>query len=71
LIGIPFLLDDFVYKAEFRTIILTIVIVMLFIASFEVLRVILRKEGILKSQKIKVHEGTFPKPTLISELVAR
>jgi hypothetical protein len=71
LIGIPFLVDDFIYKSEFRPIILTIVIVMMFITIFEIVRVIARKEGILRTHQVKVHEGSFPKPTPISELEAK
>lgn len=43
----------------------------MFITIFEFLRILKRKDGLLKTHMVKVHEGSFPKPTEIIKFVPK
>jgi hypothetical protein len=62
ILALPFILDDFFKKGDYKWFLTIILGMILILTIFETIRIFLRKEGPLKSHTIKVHEGTFPKP---------
>jgi hypothetical protein len=62
-------MDDFFEKGEHKLLLSLIISIVLLLVVFEIFRLFSRKYGLFKTHRVKIHEGNFPKPPSMKEIV--